>query len=202
MTREAGSGARGSAGRALRAAGRSVGRAVGRTAQAVSARAAERRATGEARAQAPVRPRPLTNGRLADDLERRGYRFRTDADGDVTGTWDGNRFWFLLLGDHSEILQVRGRWAGNVPTQARLSVLQAVNDWNRERVWPKVYTRAEGENLALYAEVSVDFEHGATDEQVAATVSCGLVTASQFFATVGALTPGTTEGGDEGATGA
>jgi hypothetical protein len=69
-------------------------------------------------------------------------------------------------------------------------VLQAVNDWNRERVWPKVYTRAEADGLALYAEVSVDFEHGATDAQLAATVSCGLVTASQFFATVGALTPG------------
>jgi hypothetical protein len=107
----------------------------------------------------------------------------------VTGTWDGNRFWFLLLGDRSEILQVRGRWAGTVPTASRLAVLQTVNDWNRERVWPKVYARPEGDELALYAEVSVDFEHGATDAQLAATVSCGLVTASQFFATVGTVTP-------------
>ncbi|GAB6938457.1 YbjN domain-containing protein [Isoptericola variabilis] len=135
-------------------------------------------------------PRQLSRARVADDLTRRGYRFRTDDDGDVTGTWDGNRFWFLLLGDHDEILQVRGRWAGTVPESARLAVLQAVNDWNRERVWPKVYTRPEGEGLALYAEVSVDFEHGATDEQLAATVSCGLVTSSQFFSTVGAMTPG------------
>ncbi|MEU2199352.1 YbjN domain-containing protein [Isoptericola sp. NPDC019482] len=135
-------------------------------------------------------PRPLSRTRVADDLTRRGYRFRTDDDGDVTGTWDGNRFWFLLLGDHDEILQVRGRWAGTVPEGARLAVLQAVNDWNRERVWPKVYARPEGEGLALYAEVSADFEHGATDEQLAATVSCGLVTSSQFFSTVGAMTPG------------
>ncbi|MCA5893183.1 YbjN domain-containing protein [Isoptericola sp. NEAU-Y5] len=183
-------GSRVTAARALRTAGGAVGRAV----QHLGSRAARRRS---ARLHGvPVRPRPLTTGRLADDLERRGYRFRTDADGDVTGTWDGNRFWFLMLGDHSEILQVRGRWAGTVPTQARLSVLQAVNDWNRERVWPKVYTRAEGEALALYAEVSVDFEHGATDEQVAATVSCGLVTASQFFATVGALVPPSAEDHD------
>ncbi|GAA1732678.1 hypothetical protein GCM10009809_30150 [Isoptericola hypogeus] len=153
---------------------------------------AGRRRRGSARrAGGPVvRPRPLSGPRVADDLTRRGYRVRTDDDGDVTGTWDGNRFWFLLLGDHEEILQVRGRWAGTVPAQARLSVLQAVNDWNRERVWPKVYTRPEGDGLALYTEVSVDFEHGATDEQLAATVSCGLVTASQFFATVGTLAPG------------
>jgi Putative bacterial sensory transduction regulator len=139
----------------------------------------------------PQAPRPLTAERVADDLTRRGYRYRMDDDGDVTGTWDGNRFWFLLMGEHDEILQVRGRWAGTVPPRARLAVLQAVNDWNRERVWPKVYVREEPAGLSLYAEVSVDFEHGVTDEQLAATVSCGLVTASQFFATVGALAPGT-----------
>lgn len=165
----------------------SIGRAVG---QRVQGRSVGR---GRRTLAPPVRPLPLSSVRVADDLSRRGYRFRTDGDGDVTGTWDGNRFWFLLLGDHEEILQVRGRWAGTVPDQARLPVLQAVNDWNRERVWPKVYTRREGDGLALYAEVSVDFEHGATDEQLAATVSCGLVTASQFFTTVGTLVPGPTD---------
>lgn len=135
------------------------------------------------------KPRPLTTQRVGDDLSRRGYRFRIDDDGDVTGTWDGNRFWFLLLGEHDEILQVRGRWAGTLPAGARLAVLQAANDWNRERIWPKVYTREESSGLALYAEVSVDFEHGATEEQLAQTVSCGLVTASQFFSTVASLAP-------------
>ena len=139
---------------------------------------------------ATPRPAPVSAERIGGDLARRGYRFRVDDDGDVTGTWDGNRFWFLLLGSNDEILQVRGRWAGSIPARARLSVLQAVNDWNRERVWPKVYTREEDAGLVLYTEVSVDFEHGATDEQLAATVSCGLVTATQFFATVGALAPG------------
>lgn len=153
-------------------------------------RAARAGTAGRAPTPAAPRPVPLSSERIGHDLARRGYRFRVDDDGDVTGTWDGNRFWFLLLGSNDEILQVRGRWAGNIPPRARLSVLQAVNDWNRERVWPKVYTREEDAGLALYTEVSVDFEHGATDEQLAATVSCGLVTASQFFATVGAIAPG------------
>lgn len=135
------------------------------------------------------KPSPLSTQRVGNDLSRRGYRFRIDDDGDVTGTWDGNRFWFLLLGEHDEILQVRGRWAGALPPTARLAVLQAANDWNRERIWPKVYTREESTGLALYAEVSVDFEHGATEEQLAQTVSCGLVTASQFFSTVASLAP-------------
>lgn len=144
------------------------------------------RAGGQGGARQPL-PTPVSLARVGNDLARRGYRFRTDDDGDITGTWDGNRFWFLLLGDESEILQVRGRWSGTVPDSARPAVLQACNDWNRERIWPKVYTRAEGGGLALYAEVSVDLEQGATDAQLAETVSCGLVTASQFFASVASL---------------
>ena len=127
------------------------------------------------------KPRPLSTQRVGDDLSRRGYRFRIDDDGDVTGTWDGNRFWFLLLGEHDEILQVRGRWAGALPPGARLAVLQAANDWNRERIWPKVYTREESLGLALYAEVSVDFEHGATEDQLDQLLQCGLTTGSMFF---------------------
>lgn len=187
----------GAARRVLLGARRAAG-LVGRAVQDAGARVAARSEGGPARPGrvSAHRPRPLSSARVADDLSRRGYRFRTDDDGDVTGTWDGNRFWFLLLGDHDEILQVRGRWAGTVPPDSRLAVLQAVNDWNRERVWPKVYARREGDGLALYAEVSVDFEHGATDEQLAATVSCGLVTSSQFFSTVGTMAPGGTEPDD------
>lgn len=151
-------------------------------------RQAVRRRPGSPEVPRAPRPTPVTTARVGHDLARRGYRFRTDDDGDITGTWDGNRFWFLLLGDDEEILQVRGRWAGAVPESARGAVLQACNDWNRERIWPKVYTRPEGDVLALYAEVSVDLEHGATDDQLAETVTCGLVTASQFFGSVGPLT--------------
>jgi len=158
-----------------------------RRATAAVLQAARRRGRPEAVAR-PELPAPVTTARIGRDLSRRGYRFRTDDDGDITGTWDGNRFWFLLLGDDEEILQVRGRWAGSVPESARSAVLQACNDWNRERIWPKVYAREEGDALALYAEVSVDLEHGATDGQLAEAVSCGLVTASQFFGSVGPLT--------------
>ncbi|MDR2722205.1 MAG: YbjN domain-containing protein [Cellulomonadaceae bacterium] len=133
---------------------------------------------------APPRPALLAPGRIGEELARRGYRFRLDADGDVTGVWDGNQFWFLLLGDHKEVLQVRARWANTVDDSARLSILQAANDWNRDRLWPKVYVREEDE-LAVYAEVSVDFEHGATDAQLADTISCGLATATQFFTQAG-----------------
>jgi hypothetical protein len=156
-----------------------------RRAAAAVRQAARRRA--EAPGRTPELPSPLTAQRVADDLARRGYRFRTDDDGDITGTWDGNRFWFLRLGEDAEILQVRGRWSGSVPEQARGAVLQACNDWNRERLWPKVYARHEDDTIALYGEVSVDLEHGVTDDQIAETLSCGLVATSQFFASLASL---------------
>jgi len=142
-------------------------------------------------------PRPLSMSRVGDHLTRRGYHFRVDDDGDITGTWDGHRFWFLLLGDRSEILQIRGRWSTTLPLEARLATLQAVNDWNRERIWPKVYLREEGGRLGVYAEVSVDLEHGATDAQLAQTVSCGLGTAVQLFHAIGAQLPPGVADGDE-----
>ena len=108
-------------------------------------------------------PRPLSRERIADYLIGRGYRFVVDDDGDLTGTWDGSRFWFLLLGEQQEILQVRGRWHRTLQLDQRDAAALAVNDWNRERIWPKAYLREEEGVLALYSEVSADFEPGVTE---------------------------------------
>ncbi len=136
-----------------------------------------------------IPPRPLSRDRLAAYLRRRGYRFALDEDGDLTGTWDGSRFWFLLLGEHEEILQVRGRWSRALPLEHRTALGLAVNDWNRERIWPKAYVREEEGLLALYCEVSTDLEAGATDDQLAQLVACGLGTGVQMFAALDAVVP-------------
>ena len=78
---------------------------------------------------------------------------------------------------------------------------QARTNWftrlfgNRRPKAPDSLPREEAGRLALYAEVSVDLEHGATDDQLAQTVSCGLGTAVQLFHAIGAqLPPGTLDG--------
>jgi hypothetical protein len=153
------------------------------------------RVFGNARPKpAPVRlpterATPLSRGRIEAYLTRRGYRFLVDEDGDVTGTWDGNRFWFLLLGEHAEIVQVRGRWHRTLPVSQRSALLLAANDWNRERIWPKVYLREEDGVLALYSEVSIDLENGVTDIQLAQLLACGLGTGVQTFAALDSLLP-------------
>ncbi|MFC8192402.1 YbjN domain-containing protein [Cellulomonas sp. NPDC057328] len=138
-------------------------------------------------------PRLLTRDRVADYLLARGYRFLVDEDGDLTGTWDGSRFWFLLLGEQQEILQVRGRWHRTLPLEQRRALALAINDWNRERIWPKAYVREEDGVLAVYAEVSADLEPGVTDVQLAQLLACGLGTGVQLFAALEPVVPG--EGG-------
>ncbi|HWS58834.1 MAG TPA: YbjN domain-containing protein [Actinotalea sp.] len=138
----------------------------------------------------PGPPRPLTSERVEAYLVGCGYRVERDEEGDLTGTWDGDRFWFLTLGEDREILQVRGRWRRTLPSDERTAALLVVNDWNRERIWPKTYLRVEDDAVALYGEVSTDLEHGVTDTQLGQLVSCGLGTSAQLFAALAELLPG------------
>ena len=131
-------------------------------------------------------PTEVTRDRLASYLGSRGYTFRLDEDGDITGTWDGNRFWFMLLGVDKDIIQVRGRWHRPLAESNRIATLQIVNDWNRDRIWPKAYVRRENGALSLYTEHSVDFGPGATQDQIDETLAGGLGNALQLFASVAA----------------
>lgn len=149
------------------------------------------------RPPAPERPTPVSRARVEAYLDAHGYHYTSDPDGHLTGSWEGNRFWFLLIGDQQEILQVKARWPRALPLAARLPVLQAVNDWNRDRVWPKVYARTEDSGLVLYAEVSVDFEHGVTRAQLHQVLSCGLGSALTFFTAFSGLAPHHDEARDE-----
>jgi len=127
--------------------------------------------------------------RIADYLRSCGYESVQDDDGDLTGVWNAHRFWFITMGEREEILQVRGRWNRLVPVTERGQAILALNDWNRDKIWPKVYLRPEDGGLAVYGEVSADLEHGVTDAQLAELVDCGLGTCVQFFSSLQTLLP-------------
>jgi len=127
-------------------------------------------------------PAPLSTERVAQTLSRRGFSFSRDDDGDITGIWDGHRFWLMVTGEQDDVLQVRGVWNRSVPLERRAALRLAVNDWNRDRLWPKVFYRAEEEEIVVYAEHSIDLEPGVNDPQLDQTIACGLLTGVQFFA--------------------
>ena len=136
---------------------------------------------------------PLTTARIAERLDARGSVYGTDKDGDLVGRWDGHPFWFMTMGREKEYLQVRGRWARQVPGTEFGNVLLGANAWSETMVWPKVFVRIEAEQVAVYTEHTVDYEHGLTDEQLDLHLTVGIASALRFFARLDDLYPDAVE---------
>ena len=127
----------------------------------------------------------LTTQRVSARLLALGYQVIRDDDGDLVGVWGEDRVWFLHMGKDEEILQVRGRWHRTLPPEQRAALLLATNDWNRTRIFPKAYVRTEAGRLVVYAEVSVDFGEGVTDDQLDSMIRRGLATSGALFTAIG-----------------
>ena len=125
---------------------------------------------------------PLTIDRVAARLDARGSVYGRDTDGDLVGRWDGHPFWFITMGRAKEYFQVRGRWARQVPSSEFGNVLLGANAWSETMVWPKLYVRIEMEQVAVYSEHTVDYEHGVTDAQLDLQITGGIASALRYFA--------------------
>lgn len=130
---------------------------------------------------APQALAPLGRERITAALDARGMEYGIDDDGDVGGYWDGHLFYFFLMGQTGQYLQVRGRWNRQVGVDQLGPLLELVNEWNASHLWPKGYVRAEDDVVGVYAEHTVDYEHGVADEQVDLQLACGIATALQLF---------------------
>ena len=135
-------------------------------------------------------PSPLTIARIVAWFEANQFSYFVDNDGDVGGLWRGRLFYFFLFGDQSEILQVRGQWNREVAIERLEEVLEACNEWNADRIWPKAYVRVRDNGMVhVIAEVATDLEHGVTDDQLNQLLFCGLSTGSMFFDSIDELYP-------------
>nr|WP_241744305.1 YbjN domain-containing protein [Cellulosimicrobium arenosum] len=127
-------------------------------------------------------PTPLALARVIEWLTDSGYSYFVDSDGDVGGLWHGRLFYFLLFGHHDEILQVRGQWNRDLSIERLEEILEFTNEWNADRIWPKTYTRVRDNGMVqVFTEVTVDLEHGVSDDQLDQLLQCGLSTGSMFF---------------------
>jgi hypothetical protein len=124
---------------------------------------------------------PLTHDRITGVLDGRDMRYAVDDDGDIGGYWDGHLFYFFRMGQHQEYLQVRGRWNRKIGLDQLERATALVNAWNADKLWPKGYVRVEDDVLGIYAEHTVDYEHGVTDQQIDLHLACGISTALQLF---------------------
>ena len=126
--------------------------------------------------------RPVTAERVLERMTALGHRVATDDDGNLHGLWGPDHFWFLRLGSRRTAFQVRGRWHRTLPPERRADLLLALNDWNRDRSWPKAYLRPQGDGrLAVFSEVAVDMDRGATDDQLDIAITHGLGAGRRLF---------------------
>ncbi|MCC2309128.1 YbjN domain-containing protein [Cellulomonas chengniuliangii] len=141
-------------------------------------------------AQVVDTPRPVTTERIAQWFARNDFSYFVDSDGDLGGLWRGRLFYFFLFGEESEILQVRGQWNREVTIERLEEVLDACNEWNADRIWPKAYVRVRDNGMIhVITEVATDLEHGVTDDQLNQLLFCGLSTGSMFFDAIDELYP-------------
>ncbi|CAM5784677.1 type III secretion system chaperone family protein [Cellulomonas persica] len=124
---------------------------------------------------------PLSKERVTACLDARGLNYGIDDDGDIGGYWDGHLFYFFLMGESGEYLQARGRWNRKVAIDQLDALNRHVNEWNATRLWPKGYVRDEGDEVGVYAEHTVDYEHGVSDEQIDLQLACSVATSLQLF---------------------
>ena len=127
-------------------------------------------------------PLALDRDRIRDALTRESWHYQVDDDGDLCGLWGDNLFYFFATGEQREILYIRGRWHHSLRIDQRTEAREVIDDWHRDRLWPKGYTRVgdDGE-VRVYAEHTVDFEHGVTDDQLSQTLRCAITTSLQLF---------------------
>lgn len=127
---------------------------------------------------------PLSLTRVEESLARHGYAFVEDEEHPeiLRARFDEYRFQFMVSGDEHGVLQTRGRWSHSVDVSRKVEMVKLCNEWNMNRIWPKVYVRRESEGLlGVYGELAADFRTGALDVQIDNAISCGLSTVIAFF---------------------
>ena len=133
---------------------------------------------------------PLSKDRIKHGLEAQGWSYSVDSDGDIGGGWEYASFYFMLNGKEDELLCIRGNWRGQLVSDEFANIAMICNNWNAERLWPKVYARTDDEGIVrVHTEHNVDFEQGITDGQLGQQLQCAISTSMAFFEQVNEAYP-------------
>jgi hypothetical protein len=124
---------------------------------------------------------PLTAARVEAILKKEGYYYFIDSEGDLGSHWGDHTFYFFFYGESKEMFQIRGRWHRKVDSAWLYEVVTAANDWNTTKLYPKAYVRNNDDEIGVYGEHTVDYEHGVSDEQLLLHIHCAVQTTLAFF---------------------
>lgn len=87
--------------------------------------------------------------------------------------------------DTTANLSICCEWRGSMPLAYRPQLLELIDQWHRETLLPKVYTRIlnldEGEVLDFRTEVNFFWENGLTDDHIETQIMSAVQTSHGFI---------------------
>ncbi|MEY9871046.1 hypothetical protein ABH931_000500 [Streptacidiphilus sp. MAP12-33] len=78
-------------------------------------------------------------------LDQMQLKHTVDGEGDVVAPWEEFQVYFMFRGEQKELFAVRAFYAHAHELAAKPALLEALDEWNRETLWPKVYTQTTDE---------------------------------------------------------
>jgi len=132
--------------------------------------------------QPPAGPPPIIkpdDNLIGDLFDQVGIKYGRDAEGDIVASWPGFRVYAMFRGENKELFAVRAFYERAYPLEEKQELLDVIDEWNRDTLWPKVYTHTNEEGvLRLIGEtqmvvpqgVNVDFFVASTMNWVQASV--------------------------------
>jgi len=125
---------------------------------------------------------PVTIDRVRAALDRLEIRYLTDGDGNLLAMWERHAVLFALEGPDDQIMVMRARPHGTVPTDWVDRAYRVVNEWNHSRRFCKAYLGDPTERgaLPIYAEMQVPLLAGAHDSLLVELLDCGAAVAVAF----------------------
>lgn len=81
---------------------------------------------------------------LLDQME---LKYVVDDDGDLAAPWEGFRVYFMFRGDNQELYAVRTFYDRSYSIDTKGEMLEVIDEWNRDTLWPKVYTHTHDDGV-------------------------------------------------------
>ncbi|VEG25521.1 type III secretion system chaperone family protein [Actinomyces howellii] len=146
--------------------------------------------------QTPPRPEmtsPLTldrvetviTGALGYEVQRHVEDGRTS----LVGMWGSYPFIFEIPEGHDGWLLISGGWEEPAGPALRDELAAAVNDWNRDKLFPTVTINDAPGGPAVRASYLVDLEAGVTSDQLRLHVDTALFSCTQALSRIRPLLP-------------
>jgi hypothetical protein len=80
-------------------------------------------------------------------LDQMQLKHVVDEEGDLTAPWENFRVYYMFRGEQNELFAVRSFYDRPYPIEQKGEILDLIDEWNRDTLWPKVYTHTHEDGV-------------------------------------------------------